>query len=76
MAHLGLIKALASAYKDSLVWSLELEWHCSGGGGEKDCAMLPALAFLLSVSDVKDDTNSSMMWLCSCSTGKSSSAAL
>ena len=28
------------------------------------------------MSDVKDDTNSAVLWLCICGTGKSSSAAL
>lgn len=36
---------------------------------EKSFAMLPAAEFLISVSDVKDDINSAMMWLCICSTG-------
>lgn len=38
--------------------------------------MLPTLAFFLSVSDVNDGTNSAMMWLCICGTGKPSSAVV
>jgi len=69
MTCLCLIKALSSAYEDSPVWSTELEWHRISSGDEKGYAMLPALVFFLSVSDIKDDTNSAMMWLGSCSTG-------